>query len=349
MATARWHRGLVGTIPLAVLGIIVVVDALLPPGIVVSGAFGIAAIVASALVGVRQTALVAGAAVLLTGLSALWHHNLGTVEWWVRIIGMVILGALAMVLAEVRVRRERRLRHMTDIAETAQRALLRRMPRSIGSLGFAARYRSATEEAFVGGDLYEVVETEAGVRVIVGDVRGKGLDAVQLAATVLTGFRRAAFTEASLSAAARDLDDVVTSVAGDEDFVTAVLAEFHDDHTVTLVNCGHPPPLLVPEAEPGRLVDTGASEPPLGLGPSPDPVTFELPDHARLLFYTDGLIETRNHNGDFLSLDHHVLAALRTGSPRDALDALLDLLDDHAAHDINDDIALLLVEREDAA
>ena len=188
MPSARWHRGLVGAIPLAVLGVIVVVDALLPPAIVVTGAFGIAAIVASALVSVRQTALVAGAAVLLSGLSALWHHNLGTLEWWVRLIGVIVIGALALVLAEVRVRRERRLRHMTDIAETAQRALLRRMPRSIGSLGFAARYRSATEEAFVGGDLYEVVQTEAGVRVIVGDVRGKGLDAVQLAATVLTGF-----------------------------------------------------------------------------------------------------------------------------------------------------------------
>jgi serine phosphatase RsbU (regulator of sigma subunit) len=190
-----------------------------------------------------------------------------------------------------------------------------------------------------------VVETEAGLRVIVGDVRGKGLDAVQLAATVLTGFRRAAFTEASLSAAAQDLDAVVTSVAGDEDFVTAVLAEFHDDHTVTLVNCGHPPPLLVPEAASGRLVDTGAFEPPFGLGPSPDPVTFELPDHARLLFYTDGLTETRNRNGDFLPMDRRMVAALRTGSPRDALETVLDLLDDHAA----DDIALLMVERKDSA
>jgi serine phosphatase RsbU (regulator of sigma subunit) len=73
-------------------------------------------------------------------------------------------------------------------------------------------------------------------------------------------------------------------------------------------------------------------------------VTFDLPDHARLLCYTDGLIEIRNRNGDFLPLDRHLVAALRTGSPRDALDALLELLDDHAAHDLNDDIALLLVE-----
>ena len=56
----------------------------------------------------------------------------------------------------------------------------------------AARYRSATREASVGGDLYEIIPTGQGIRVIVGDVRGKGLDAVLLARQVLSAFRRAA-------------------------------------------------------------------------------------------------------------------------------------------------------------
>ena len=67
--------------------------------------------------------------------------------------------------------------------------------------------------ALVGGDLYEVVETDSGVRVILGDVRGKGMEAVQMAATVLAAFRRVAVTAPSLTAAARHLDDVVKSVA----------------------------------------------------------------------------------------------------------------------------------------
>lgn len=104
-----------------------------------------------------------------------------------------------------------------------------------------------------------------------------------------------------------------------------------------------------PEAGSGRLVDTGASEPPLGLAPAPHLVTFVLPAHARLLSYTDGLIETRNRTGDFLPLDRRMVAPLRTGSPGDALDTVLDLLDDPAAQDINDDMALLVVERADDA
>ena len=349
MVTPQWVRARNVAIPLAVLALIVVVDALLPPRIVISGAFAVAAIVASAIATVRQTALVAVAAFLLTALSAVWNQNFMTVDWWVRLVTTILIGALAVVLAEVRVRRELSLQQMTAIAEAAQRALLRAMPSSIASLGFAARYVSAAHEALVGGDLYEVVETDTGVRVIVGDVRGKGLDAVQMAATVLAAFRRVAVTAPSLAAAAKHLDEVVGAVAGDEDFVTVLLGEFHEDGTVELVNCGHPPPLLITAADGGRLVDSGVPTVPLGLGPSPEAVTVSLPDRARLLFYTDGLVETRNVAGAFFPLDDRVAAALHAGALGDALDVLLTLLDRHADHHINDDVALLLVENRASA
>jgi sigma-B regulation protein RsbU (phosphoserine phosphatase) len=309
------------------------------------GAFAFAAIVASALTTVRRTAFVGSAALVLAALSPLWRHNLGTLEWRLRLVVTAVVGATAVLLANVRVRRERALRHMTAIAEAVQRALFRTMPSSIGPFGFAARYVSATEAALVGGDFYEVAETAAGVRVIVGDARGKGLDAVQMAATVLAAFRRAAVLEPTLTDIAADLDDVVTAVAGDEDFVTAVLAEFHDDSTVTVVNCGHHPPLLLPESDPGTMVNTGEPEPPLGLHPSPHPVTGPLLEGTRLLFYTDGLVETRNRDGAFFPLADSA-AALRTGHVGAALDTLLGRLVDHAGEQINDDMALVLVEHQ---
>jgi serine phosphatase RsbU (regulator of sigma subunit) len=331
-------------IPLGVLGVIAGVDAMLPPRTVVTASLGVAAVVASAITTVRRTAIVAVAAAGLAALSAVWDHNFGTVGWWVRLAMTVGLGGLAVILANIRVRRERALQRMTTIAEVAQRALLRPMPGSIGSLRLAARYVSATKGALVGGDLYEVAETPDGVRMIVGDVRGKGLDAVQMAATVLAAFRRAAITEPSLTAVATDLDNVVTAVAGDEDFVTAVLVEFHDD-TVAVVNCGHHPPLILTNADCGRLLDTGEPQLPLGLNPTPTPVTSHLPEGARVLFYTDGLIETRNRQGAFFPLVDSA-ATLRTGSLDDALDGLLEKLDEHAADQMDDDMALVLAERQ---
>ena len=198
------------------------------------------------------------------------------------------------------------------------------------------------DEALVGGDLYEVVASPYGVRVIVGDVRGKGIDAVQLAATVLGRFRRAAFAHPSLSEVASSLDAIVSAVASDEDFVTAVLAEFHDDHTVTLVNCGHHPPMLVTATD-DRLLPTGEPVPPLGLGPRPSQVTAAWPADSRMLIYTDGLVEARDRRGRFFPLAAHA-HTLREGTLEDALDRLVSGLTAHSGHQVTDDLALVLVE-----
>jgi len=63
-----------------------------------------------------------------------------------------------------------------------------------------------------------------------------------------------------------------------------------------------------------------------------------------MLFYTDGLIETRNHHGCFFPLLDRA-ATLRTGSLDDALTGLLEELTEHAADQIDDDVALVLAER----
>ncbi len=335
-------------LPLAVLGVLAGIDATFPPETLVSSSYGVAALVACAITTVRITAIFGVAGSVLAGLSAIWNDNFATLGWWIHVSMTIGIGALAVILAHIRIGREQDLRHMTTIAETAQRAVLRVIPSSVGTIRFATRYVSATKEALVGGDLYEVVLTPDGVRVIVGDVRGKGLAAVQMAATVLAAFRRAALMEISLTEIAADLDSVVTAVAGDEDFVTAVLAEFHDDHTVTLVNCGHHPPLLLTNGDAGGLVDTGEPQPPLGLGPKPDPVTSRLPHGARMLFYTDGLIEARNGDGAFFPLTERA-TTLAGGSLDDALDGLLGQLGRHAADEMDDDMALVLAERQPAA
>ena len=345
MATKHSTRETHVLVPLVVLGVLAGIDATFPPQTLVSSSYGVAALVACAITTVRITAFFGVAASALAALSGFWNDNFGTLGWWIHTSMTVGIGALAVVLAHVRTLREQDLQQMTTIAEVAQRAVLRVIPASVGTLRLATRYVSATKAALVGGDLYEVVQTPDGVRVIVGDVRGKGLDAVQMAATVLAAFRRSAVLEVSLTAMTADLDNVVAAVAGDEDFVTAVLAEFHDDHSVTLVNCGHHPPLLLTKGECGRLMDTGEPQPPLGLGPTAAPVTSHLPEGSRMLFYTDGLIEARNSQGAFFPLAESA-ATLGTGTLDDALDGLLEELVEHAADEMDDDMALVLAERQ---
>jgi serine phosphatase RsbU (regulator of sigma subunit) len=319
-------------------------DVVLGDQVSLSGAYGTAAVAAAALTSPRRTGLVAVAAVAASFMSFAWN-DLTIAEWAIRLAVASLLAVLALVSATLRTRGERQLQHMTVVAETAQRAVLRAMPSAIGSVGFAARYISATEEALIGGDLYEVASSPFGVRVIVGDARGKGLDAVQMAATVIGAFRRSAFTQPSLDEIAADLNEVVTAVAGDEDFVTALLVEFHEDHTVTFVNCGHHPPLMVTADLDAQLVATGEPQPPLGLGGDPRPVTSRWSPGSRLLIYTDGLVETRDGRGEFFPLGDHA-TDLHVGNLEEALDKLVEKLVGHAGHRVNDDMALVLAEHQ---
>ncbi len=67
--------------------------------------------------------------------------------------------------------------------------------------------------------------------------------------------------------------------------------------------------------------------------------------HDRLLFYTDGLVETRNRAGRFFALDAHVATALATPDLDCALRGVVKLLLDHAGDGLADDVLLVLGEQ----
>jgi serine phosphatase RsbU (regulator of sigma subunit) len=338
-AARRLDLGLVAGF--GVLAVLVALSLTTPVQLIAVFASG--AIVASLITTARRTAYVAVVAVVLGLLAHLWHDDAGTVDWLARVFLCALLGLVGIQGAALRERREGRLERMTVIAETAQRAVLRSIPTAIGSVGLSARYVSATAEALVGGDLYEVAATPYGVRVIVGDVRGKGLEAVQTAAAVLGAFRATAFTEPNLASLAHTIDQTLRRFIGEEEFVTAIVGEFRGDK-VTLANCGHHPPLLVHDAQVSE-VDTGEPTLPLGLGSEPEVTEHRWPLGARMLFYTDGLVEARDRSGEFFPLDEYA-AEIGEGTVEEALDRLVEHLFAYAGNRINDDMALVLAESE---
>jgi sigma-B regulation protein RsbU (phosphoserine phosphatase) len=342
----RWSRLALELAPaLGILALLVVVDARLPQTAQITGSFSLAALVAALRSNAVRTAMVAVLATVLAALAGTWDGNAGSQAWALRLIICAVISSVAVALAADRERREQRLRRLTVVAEAAQRAVLRAMPTSVGRIALAARYLSAADDALIGGDLYEVSATPFGVRMIVGDVRGKGLDAVQLAAAVVGGFRQSALTVTDLAAVAVALDEVVQAVSGEEDFVTAVLAEFHDDGTVAFVNCGHHSPLQLDD-DTAVLLDVDEHAPPLGLGVGPGLTPHKAHWHvgSRLLFYTDGLVEARNAQGTFFDVLAQV-EALRAGTLDQALDVLIARVRRHVPGGLKDDLALVLAER----
>jgi serine phosphatase RsbU (regulator of sigma subunit)/anti-sigma regulatory factor (Ser/Thr protein kinase) len=228
------------------------------------------------------------------------------------------------------------------VADAAQRAILAPPPALIGPVALAARYVGAAAEAQVGGDLYEVVARPGSVRLLIGDVRGKGLSAVRMATIVLGEFRAVAADLADLPAVAAALDRRLRPHLGEEDFVTALLAEIHDDGTFSVASCGHPPALLLTDSQ---ITEVGTQfSLPLGLGAQPIAETGRLYPGNRLLLYTDGAIETRDADRKFLDF----VELLRPALGRDhvgVLDSVLTSLRQKAGGSrLNDDLALLIAE-----
>ncbi|MGH4034287.1 PP2C family protein-serine/threonine phosphatase [Actinomycetota bacterium Odt1-20B] len=294
---------------------------------------------------VRATAVLTLVAVLL---AAVLPGVAGAATPWpatppaaVHVLFVAAVGLWAVLMAHARTACEAALARMTRIAELAQRALVRPLPAEIGGLALAAHTRSATEGALLGGDLHDVTLTAAGPRLVIGDVRGHGVDAARVGAAVLCAFRQTAATEPDLVRLARTLDQRIRADLGDEDFVTLLLADFVPEGA-RLVNCGHPPPLRT-----GRrleLLEPPSPSPPLGLSPQPSLQRIVLSPEQRLLFYTDGLTEARNDRGVEFPLDHRVGAALAAPPIDQALDGLLDLFHRHAPPGADDDLTLLLVQ-----
>jgi phosphoserine phosphatase RsbU/P len=260
----------------------------------------------------------------------------------VPVVAIGVATVLSALVAQVRVEREGRLRAVTRVAEVAQRALLGGVPPALGSLRLAVLYASASAEASIGGDFYEALETPHGVRLLVGDVRGKGLDAVRLAGVVLGSFRDAAQDRPDLAQVTAALDRSVTRAIGPEDFVTAVLVQVLDDGSAIVLNCGHPAPLLVRGGQATEL-DPPESAPPLGLGPRPEPLRLTLALGDRILLYTDGASEARAR-GEFFPLQTAAAFALVSADLQAGLETLWAQLQRHVAGQLHDDIALLLIE-----
>ncbi|MYV99755.1 PP2C family protein-serine/threonine phosphatase [Streptomyces sp. SID3343] len=311
--------------------------------------------VAPALSGLTQTV---PRGPILTGVVAaavetflvLVNQGRGGGEPYVTYLSIGLVTATAWAGVHVRMRQERTLREVRSVAEAAQEVLLRPVPSHVGPLTVGVRYRAAAAEARIGGDLYEVVPTPFGIRVVIGDVRGKGLGAVRTAAAVLSAFREAAYEEAELPGVARRVSASLERRLGedDEEFVTMILLGFPGNEAcVDILNFGHPSPLLLRAAH-AEALDPPTPTPPVGIL---DLAGLELPvlrvpllPEDRLLLYTDGIVEARNPAGEFYPLPERAPDSLP--GVEDTLDRLEEDVQRHVGHPLQDDAAMVLLRYE---
>lgn len=276
-------------------------------------------------------------------------------------------GVLAVLACAVRLRDERSMLHMRDVADTTRRTVLRPLPAVWGGLEHAEVYLAADTEARVGGDFYDIQPGPHGTRVLVGDVQGKGLGAVEAAAALLGTFREAAYHEPDLATVAERLEirmrrhGVHVTALGRDDgdrFATAVLLSFPrlDTGLVEAMVFGHEPPLVVGASGVRPLLAGDGL--PLGLAAlsaeGPPPVRHvPLAAADTLLLTSDGVTEARDGAGVFYALADEVARALaadpRAVEPRRLVDLVRDGTLAHCGGRLLDDTTVFAVRRADEA
>ncbi|MCH0570322.1 serine/threonine-protein phosphatase [Streptomyces sp. MUM 136J] len=308
--------------PLLLLGAIAVADVNTPASFRIVSWIVLVPGIAAAICGLRGTAIFAVLALatyVVVDDFGPDRHLAGLSDFVLVTVG----GGLATLACAVRVRGEQRMLHMMHIAETTRRTVLRSLPSGFGGLDHAEVYLAADTDARVGGDFYDIQPGPHGTRVLMGDVQGKGLAAVETAAALLGTFREAGYHESDLATVAGRLETrmvrhrghfVALGREGGDRFATAVLLGFPPDEpdVVEVVLFGHEPPLVVSAAGLRPLTRGGGL--PLGLtdlGDGVPEVRREVlaPDETVLLV-TDGVTESRDVSGAFYPLDDDLARGL---------------------------------------
>ncbi|MFE6936027.1 PP2C family protein-serine/threonine phosphatase [Streptomyces sp. NPDC057699] len=370
---SRWSRALL-VVPFALIAVVTVVDINVPPEVHLGPFLVAAPALTASFAGPRPTALVGAVAVLAQAVVAVTRSSITDLNHMYQIAALFLISAIVTFFAHLRERRAAEMVRLRTVAEAAQRSILRPLPGRSGPLRLASVYLAAEAGAQLGGDLYATARTVRGTRLIIGDVRGKGLDAISSAAGVLGAFRALARQEEHLpdlvtrlesSVAAHRIDSLnetddrpedtpdaldTADTAGPyiaEAFVTAAVLDIPDaEEELRLVSCGHPPPLLL---RAGRVhaLDATQPAPPLGVGaltddgPAEDLFTFRAGD--MLLLYTDGVTEARDGSGRFYPLAERLVSWPGAG-PGPLVEWLCTDLLRHAGGHLGDDAAMVAVE-----
>lgn len=201
----------------------------------------------------------------------------------------------------------------------------------------------------IGGDSFDYALNSNRLEFTIIDAIGHGMSAVLMSTAVVNSLRNTRREEASLIDSYRQADQIIEQRFGHSNYVTGHLGSLElATGVLTWLNAGHVLPLLVRN---GRFVGELQCAPsmPMGLAGRVVEVAHEtLQRGDRVLFYTDGITESRAPDGG--QFGHERLADFVVRATLDGLPAaetvrrLSAHVCSHVGDGLNDDATLLLIE-----
>jgi serine phosphatase RsbU (regulator of sigma subunit) len=250
------------------------------------------------------------------------------------------------------------MRHSVEqelrVARSIQQASLPKEVPQLEGWQIAPFYRPARE---VGGDFYDFFELEEGrVGVVVGDATGKGMPAALVAgaaSNMLRAVAQALGSSSSPGEVLAQVNDTLLARIPPNMFVTCFYAIVEDESGGLLyANAGHNLPCCrhADEHAAATTTDLSARGMPLGIMPQMNYEEKEsvLVPGEGVLFYTDGLVEAHNSQGEMFGTPRlRSLLSERPEAGRGMSATLMEELERFTGKgwEQEDDITLLTLER----
>jgi len=256
------------------------------------------------------------------------------------------------LLHEAALARER-LKHDLEVAHQIQLSFLPQKLPEVAGYEFFALYEPAQE---VGGDYYGFVQLSPQhprLAVTLGDVAGKGMSAALLMAKLSSDTRFCLSGDADPARAIGALNDLLYPHTSHMDRFVTLAAVLLDPiaHNITVVNAGHPSPLLIRRSAtaPEDVTNRERTGLPLGIyeGSTFEASQVQLEPGDSVLLFSDGITDAMDKQNNQIHLKA-VYTALQEGvrSPRALVERIVKIVKQHAAgRSQHDDITLVCFGR----
>jgi sigma-B regulation protein RsbU (phosphoserine phosphatase) len=211
--------------------------------------------------------------------------------------------------------------------ELCRRIQIEMLPHTSLRLGLTEVKGISIPAREVGGDFFNYFELPNGqIAVRVGDVSGKGISAALLMANIQATLRARLPIESDLATLAATIDREIEAATPPGVYATLFLGILDASaKTLRYVNAGHHPQFLIRGEGIERLSAGGM---PVGLYAGQGYVerTVQLADDDLLFFYTDGMVEVENEQGEMFGAER--LEPLLRAQRHEGVDTLLERVED---------------------
>jgi hypothetical protein len=201
----------------------------------------------------------------------------------------------------------------------------------------------------VGGDAFDYCINDRILYMAIIDAMGHGLEAALLSTQAVAAYRYARRRRTSLPGTVSTIEEALLRQFGGDKFVTGLLLNLDlDDGTLSWIASGHVAPLLVRDGDVVELSNAPVLCPMgLDLIGEVQGAEMSLQENDRILLYSDGVIEARAPDGEYLELDR-LIQMIETADHNKGIDdlvhSLIDEVMEHSSGPLRDDATILGLE-----